>query len=200
MDMTWGTRVINVYRDTDTFFTLESGVVYDMDVDGFRLALKELETSEDGIVFPDAHRHNTTVTLGTLVLARVVEIINGFTVQFWPDDSHWTANILGANNNIDVVKATGVDFVDTRQNNSAGLIVGPGADAADIASAVWSHLIEGVFTTGELFRIIASAVAGKTSGAATATITFRDISDTKDRIVMDTDASGNRDNPTYDGT
>ena len=76
----WGTQVINVER-ADMTQTGSSPDIYELDVDAFRLALKSLEDDVEGIVFPDTHRHNTIVTLGGVTFARLVEIINGYTVS-----------------------------------------------------------------------------------------------------------------------
>ncbi len=58
--------------------------------------------------------------------------------------------------------------------------------------------IETGYSLKETLRIIVSTLAGKVSGAGGATITFRDINDTVDRIVASVDASGNRTSLTID--
>jgi hypothetical protein len=52
----------------------------------------------------------------------------------------------------------------------------------------------------EALRIFFSALAGKLSGAATTTVTTRDIADTKDRITATVDGDGNRTAITLDAT
>lgn len=64
----------------------------------------------------------------------------------------------------------------------------------------WSAIIESGYTAEEILRLIASVLAGKVSGAGTGTETFRDIGDTKDRIVATVDSSGNRTAITRDAT
>jgi hypothetical protein len=116
--------------------------IYSMDTDAyFRLGLKALEASEDGIVFSDTHRHNTEVTIVGITLARVVEVINATTpdrtntqtphnyqVVFLPDEQ-WTVILEGSNNNIfDVQNGILVqNQVQIISNNSAGLITTDGA-------------------------------------------------------------------------
>jgi len=83
----------------------------------FRLTLKDLEDSVDGMVWERTHSHNTSVTLGGVVYARTIEIINGYTVTF--EDGQYAVNLVGANSNVgDVVN---VNQVSVRVNNSAGL-------------------------------------------------------------------------------
>lgn len=129
------TRVIFVPQAD---LTLVSGVVYELDVNAFRLALKDLEGDGDGMDLPDTHRHNTEVTLGGVTYQRFFEIINGFTVTF--EDGQYAVRLTGANNNIEEV--TNVNQVSIRSSNSAGAIVvavGSGVtpqDKTDIAALV----------------------------------------------------------------
>jgi hypothetical protein len=117
MDITWGTKVINVYK-ADSFMTDLGGNVYEMDTDDFRLALKALEDDEAGMPFPVTHRHNTEVTLGGITLARTFEIVNGYTITF--EDGQYAVSLVGSNNNIaDVMN---LNQVSLRSFNSAGLV------------------------------------------------------------------------------
>lgn len=72
--------------------------------------------------------------------------------------------------------------------------------AATIASAVWSSVIEGAITAEQLMRINASILNGKVTGAGTGTEVFRDLGDTKDRVIVTTDTAGNRTAIVRDGT
>ena len=61
--------------------------------------------------------------------------------------------------------------------------------------------IETGLTPRQALRLALAALAGKLSGAATATVTIRDaVADSKDRIVATVDADGNRTAITYDLT
>lgn len=81
-------------------------------------------------------------------------------------------------------------------NNDAGTM-GEKLNDAGSASNPWTEVIESGYTAAEILRLIAAATAGKMSGADTPTVTFRDLADSKDRIVADVDASG-RTNITLD--
>ena len=72
--------------------------------------------------------------------------------------------------------------------------------AATIAAAVWGTTVDGVFTAIQLLRGIAASAFGKLSGAATATVTIRNPSDTKDVLTATVDADGNRSAVTKDLT
>ena len=128
----WGARIINILfadlewvQDTPT-------VIRKLDLNVLRLALKDLEDGEDGMPHPDTHRHNTEVSLGGLTYARVVEIINSYTVTF--EDGQYAVNLYGANSNVaDVVN---VNQVSVRAFNSAGLISNPAIEYASFNGGV----------------------------------------------------------------
>jgi hypothetical protein len=133
----WGTRVINVPK-ADTTLVQASPEVRELDLEWFRLQLKDLEDSEDGMPFPDTHIHNTEVTIAGVTLARVIEIINGYTITF--EDGAYSVNLIGANTNVmDVINK---NQVASRSWNSAGLINVTGLDAGSIADAVWDEAVD----------------------------------------------------------
>jgi hypothetical protein len=65
---------------------------------------------------------------------------------------------------------------------------------------VLDEAVEGSYTLRQYLRLFASALLGKVSGGATTTNTFRDTSDSKDRITATVDADGNRTTVTLDGS
>lgn len=73
--------------------------------------------------------------------------------------------------------------------------------AAAIVSALMAEAVETGLTFKNAMRIIAAAVGGKLSGAATTTNTIRNaVADDKDRLTATVDADGNRTAITYDLT
>jgi len=118
--------------------------IRELDLDTFRLALRNLEDSEEGVPFLHTHNHNTAVTVGGVTLARVIEITNGYTMTF--EDGQYAVNLVGANSNVPDV--TNVNQVSVRSANSAGLIVvvsGSGVtqqDKEEIIGGVWDEPIE----------------------------------------------------------
>jgi len=115
----WAAKIINVPQAD---LTPLGGSVYELDLDAFRLALKALEAGAEGMAELDTHSHNTLVTVAGLTLARVVEIINGYTVTF--EDGQYGVNAVGANSNLADVLVRNQVSVNTA--NSAGLIVTAG--------------------------------------------------------------------------
>jgi hypothetical protein len=77
------------------------------------------------------------------------------------------------------------------RNNEPGSM-GEKINDAGSASNPWTEVIESGFTAAEILRLIASVLAGKSSGGGSSPITFRDLADSKDRITATVDESGNR--------
>ncbi len=119
----WGTKVIFVPKDDMALVQTVPFEIRSLDINEFRLALRELEYSEDGMLYEPTHNHNTPVSIGGTSLARVIEIINGYTIVF--ENGSYVAQVINGNSNIgDVVN---LNTVSVRTSNSAGLIVSEGA-------------------------------------------------------------------------
>jgi len=152
----WATKVISVPQAD---LTSLGGGIYELDVNAFRLELKALEASEDGMPFDTTNSHNGEVTLAGTTYARSIEIINGYTVTF--EDGTYTVKCSGANHNIGDVK--NVNSVSLIIGNSAGLITvvsGSGvtpADVSSIASAVWEETAADHTTTGTTGKTLIKA-------------------------------------------
>jgi hypothetical protein len=70
----------------------------------------------------------------------------------------------------------------------------------EIAQTVHRHVIESDKTFEEMVRIQHAVLAGKVSGAGTASEHFRSMDDTKDRLIVVADEFGNRTSVTADGS
>ena len=171
VSVNWDTRVIYVPK---AYLTFLGGTSYQLDVNQFRLKLKDLEDDEEGMPFPDTHRHNTEVLLGGVTLARVFEIINGYTITF--ENGSYSVNLVGANQNI--VDVLNLNSVSVRSFNSAGLITvvsGSGVteqDKLDIADRVWDELAtqhNGPGTLSEIMEGIAIKTVNLPADPATQT-------------------------------
>jgi hypothetical protein len=142
----WGTRVISVPK-ADLNLIQASPEVRELDVNWFRLQLKDLEDDEEGIPHPDTHRHFTEVTLAGLTYARIIEIINGYTVEF--EDGQYTVNCTGANHNLSDVKVA--NQVSLIVNNAAGLINMPAIEYSSYDGGV--HIDTGTAYSGTLYPV-----------------------------------------------
>jgi len=120
VSINWATREITIPKAD---LTLVTGSLYELDTDALRLELKDIEDSEEGIPFPDTHRHNTEVTVAGVTYARVIEIINGYSLTF--EDGQYSVRLAGSNNNFFDVE-NGIlnqNQVQVIPGNAAGLIV-----------------------------------------------------------------------------
>ena len=133
ISINWGTRVITVPKTDLPIVSSGPPQIRELDVNAFRLELKSLEDDEEGMPYPDTHYHVAPITVGGVQLARVVEIINGYTITFEADS--YAVNLINANNNISDV--ANLNQVSIRSANSAGLIIQP-----EVGSQVWDELLD----------------------------------------------------------
>ena len=118
LSIDYSTKVITVPKADLTLIQAVPTEIRQLDLDSFRLELRDIEDSQEGIPQLVTHTHNTEVTVGGVTLARVISMINGYTVTF--EDGTYAVNLVGANSNIgDVVN---VNQVSIRSANSAGLV------------------------------------------------------------------------------
>lgn len=85
----------------------------------------------------------------------------------------------------------------------AGLTDLGGMSAAmktEVGDAVLDEVCEGSYTMRQILRGFLSVLAGKTAGGGSATLTFRDAADAKDRITATVDSNKNRTAMTLDLT
>lgn len=149
----WDAKIINVPKGEPTVATLvDPGPpeIYDIDVDAFRLILKDLEDGEEGMPFPDTHLHNTEVSLAGTTFARTIEIINGYTIE-WAD-GQYRVQLKGGNTNFADVSV--VNQVSIVPFNSGGLISSGGTTAQEVEDAVLNATIADHLTAGTLGAVI----------------------------------------------
>ena len=91
-----------------------------MDTEQFKVAINDIEDNAPGIVQPQILNHSTSVILDGIEYARVLEIINGYTITFEETGSPYKVFLTGSNNNI--LTVTNLGTVQVAPNNSAGLI------------------------------------------------------------------------------
>jgi hypothetical protein len=120
----YSTKVISVPK---SYLTLISGTLYELDTNQFKKDLADIQDDEEGIPFPDMFVHNTEVTVAGTTFARIITIINGYSIEF--EDGQYSIRLAGSNNNIfDVENGILVqNQVQIIAQNSAGLITVTGA-------------------------------------------------------------------------
>ena len=118
ISLNWSTKVINIPKAVTTLIQTSPLEIRELDLNAFRLVLKDLEDSVYGMIFPSTHVHNPPVTVSGVSLARVVELINDYTITF--EDGQYAVNLVGANSN--AADKVNVNQVSVRASNSAGLV------------------------------------------------------------------------------
>lgn len=132
------TKVISIPRADMTLVQSSPTEIRQLDLNSFRLILRDLEDNPDGRPWPQTHTHNTTVEVGGVTLARVIEILEPYTITF--EDGQYAVNLVGANSNVG--DRVNVNQVSVRSANSAGLV-----DLEIlIASAYQGHVVFGPST------------------------------------------------------
>lgn len=135
----YATKTISVPQSDCSFV---SGTFYTLDTNWLRNQINAELSSEDGIWADTAYNHNTEVTIAGTTYARTIEMINGWSIEFTPN-SQWTVQLLGSNNNFwsvgdGILQQNQVQVIPT---NSAGLISGGGASAAEVWNYVGSSSV-----------------------------------------------------------
>ncbi len=151
ISVNWITGEISIPQADLTFI---GGTLYELDMDVFRLALKDLEYSEEGMPWPRTHDHVTEIVQAGVTYSRFVTILAPYFITF--ENGLYRVNLVGANTNVtDVLTLNGVQVI---PSNSAGLQkvnTGTGLDPSESAQlADVYHIIKGKNvinrTTGEM--------------------------------------------------
>lgn len=130
IEVDWSARVISIPRADMALVATVPFERRELDINALHLRLRELEADAGCMGYPETHRHNTIVTLGGTTFARLVEIINGYTISF--ENGAYAVSVVGGNSN--VADVTNLNSVQLRSNNSAGVVV-VGAAAASLTDA-----------------------------------------------------------------
>jgi len=138
-----GTYIIHVPKDDLTLVQSDPTEIREMDLNWFRMQLRDWEDSEAGIVEPVTHNHNTEVVLGGITYARVIEILPPYTITF--EDGQYAVNLVGANSNVG--DRVNVNQVSIRSSNSAGLIFSDLLEYASFNGYVTYDEVNGVSGT-----------------------------------------------------
>ena len=112
------------------------------------MALHELQDDLDGIAHDAIFSHTGPFSVGTVDIARTVEIINGYTLTF--EDGSYGVDIVGGNSNIG--ESVNFNSVSVRSNNAGGLVgVDALQDLAFIDRRVFIDVNDGV--AGQIYPL-----------------------------------------------
>lgn len=114
----WPDKIINVPTGDMSLIQESPVVIRELNLNDFHLALRGLEDDAEGMPYLKTHNHVAPVSVGGLTLARVIELVNDYTVTF--EDGQYAVNLVGANSNVG--DNINVNQVSVRSFNSAGLV------------------------------------------------------------------------------
>jgi hypothetical protein len=121
------------------------------DIVAFHAALRELEASPEGILFPAIHSFRA-ISIGGGGFFHAVDFINGWRLRFPAAGNYTVTGNIGA----DVVPVAGVFVMQTKalafattSGAGGGGASSPSADA--VANAVWSHPFANTLLTVKKF-------------------------------------------------
>lgn len=143
----WPSAVITVPRADMTLVQSTPIEVRELNIDTFRLTLKDLEDDFTGMGFTKTHNHNTIVEISGIQLARVVEILPPYTITF--EDGSYAVNLVGANSNIG--DRVNLNSVSIRASNSAGLVQTSEIQYSSFQNTVFIDVING--TAGNAYPL-----------------------------------------------
>ena len=176
------------------------------------------EANTDNAFVDEGTGYSITLTATEMQAARVVVyIVDQTSPKVWLDealviDTYGNASAQHAFDldtatvNLASATATQIDNIESdtselQTDDIPGLIAALNdPTVAAIADGVWDEVAEGALTARQLLRLFLAVLGGKSAGGGTATITFRDNADGKDRVTATVDANGNRSAVSLDGT
>jgi hypothetical protein len=113
----YATNIIFVPRADLVLLQSVPSFIYQMNLEWFYRQVTDLQDDEAGSPYLTAVENTAPVNVGGVTLARVIQVINGYSVEF--EDGQYAVNLTGANTNVQDVAV--VNQVSIRPNNSAGL-------------------------------------------------------------------------------
>ena len=116
----WTTLTFSVQQSD---LTLIGGTLYEADTEtDIRQPINAIMAGADGMAYVDPIDHNTEVTVAGVTYSRFIEMINGYSIVFLPDEQ-WSVRLVGSNNNLfDIEEGILVqNQVQVIPTNSAGL-------------------------------------------------------------------------------
>ncbi|MBZ9693930.1 hypothetical protein [Mesorhizobium sp. CO1-1-9] len=198
LDAVWSTTTRLLTAGTNIVLAKGTGLTgfNDLDAPGVRaavgMAAANLDTQLSGISAKTANLPPDPADASDIAAAFSTVNTNVGTIN---------TNVLANGTAIGAVQTT-ANSIKAKTDNlpAAPAAVSDIPSAATIATAVHDTVVDGTATFRQSTRLQNAALLGKASGMTTATAVFRDISDTRNRIVASVDADGNRLGVTLDAS
>ena len=142
----WGTtKVITVEKEDMVLIQSEPLEIYNLDLNGFRLKLLDLQDDVEGRPWQKTFNHETETEMGGITYARKIILLDPYSVTF--EDDQYAVNLVGANSNIG--DKVNVNQVSVRSANSAGMTSSPDIEYASFNGGITYDSTNGI--DGTLF-------------------------------------------------
>jgi hypothetical protein len=167
-------------------------------------AIREARATEEGILYDAIAAGSGLVDLGAGTrVGLTVALLGSWQLKF-PEGSYTAkiseGNLVGGPGDDPIAYSAGVQIVLIQSAASTvvdGAGGGGGATPSQVATAVFGAELHPGFSFARLVRIVAAAVAGKSSGGQSESQTLRSVDDTTDQVVGTVDNDGNRTSASY---
>jgi len=166
------TGVISVPRADMTLIQASPTEIRELNLNQWRIELRDIEDDESMRPWPKTHDHNADVVVGGVALADVLIILPYYTVTF--EDGQYAVNLIGLNSNVG--DRVNVNQVSVRSANSAGLVN--------------SRAIESIEYNNEVTIDQSNTTGNAKSGSISPTGTFREPSDNVDDTLLIASVNG----------
>lgn len=134
--------VIKIPR-ADMALVQASPEIRSLDLDQFRLQLADIQDNSPDVWSPTSFNHIAPITVSGVQLARVVEILDPYVIEF--EDDLYNVNIVGGNSNVSDKSIKNQVGVNTA--NSAGLTFSTQINEQSFAGYVWINTVNGLSGT-----------------------------------------------------
>lgn len=202
-----GSPVISAYPDNSTT-QLTAGITLSVDFDSLTGLNNVRVVATSGNGFATATNYSLVITTGTVSGNSVVGYVIGqFSIEarsaLRPTTADRTLDVsaggeagvdwanIGNPTTVQNLSATNIDADQVVASVTAAVTLTAG-ERNSIADAWLARVVEGANTLGDAIRLMLSVLTGKSSGGGGATIVFRDLADSKNRISATVDGNGNR--------
>jgi hypothetical protein len=135
MIIDWGNKIINVEKADLLQLQTIPYEIFQLDIPTFKAILGDFMSSDQGMIYSSIFNHNPAITIGGVTLAKVVEILDPYTITF--EDGQYAVNLVGANSNIG--DRVNLNQVSIRSANSAGLAISSGGNVTSSGLTLEEH-------------------------------------------------------------
>lgn len=143
----WPNYIFHVPKDTLPLVQSVPTEIRECSLNWLRLQILALEDDPEAMTFPTVFSHFPEVTLGSLTFAKVMEMLEPYTITF--EDGQYAVDLTGANSNFG--DRVNVNQVSVRSANSAGMTSSPAIEYLAFSDQITIDNVYG--TSGQTYPV-----------------------------------------------